>query len=144
MTVDSQWALQQAVFDRLSGDATLKTWVGDPARVFDHTPSAAPYPYVVIGAIAGTPFDSKTSQGMTQSLSLHVWDGEDGASPGYLGAGRLRQIMARIVALLDRAALVLPGHTLVLITFEGSQTLTDAGGLRREGTLVFRALIQSP
>lgn len=143
MTVDSQWALQQAVYALLAGDATLQTWLGDPARVFDHVPSEASLPYVVIGSIMGTPFDSKTSQGMTHSLSLHVWDGDDGASPGYRGAGRLRQVMARVVDLLDRADLGLSGHTLVMIAYEGSQTLTDASGLRREGTLSFRALVQS-
>lgn len=144
MTVDSQWALQQAVYDRLGSDATLQGWLGDPARVFDHVPAEAALPYVVIDAIVAMPFDSKTTQGMSHALSLHVWDGDGGAAPGYRGAGRLRQIMARIVVLLDRADLPLAGHTLVLIVFEGSRTLTDSSGLRREGTLDFRVLIETP
>jgi hypothetical protein len=147
MTVDSQWALQQAVYAALSGDAALQAWLGDPARLYDHVPGDAVHPYVVIGEIEGRPFDSKTSQGMSLTLSLHVWDGADGgsggAAPGYRGAGRLRQIMARLVALLDRAALDLDGHSLVMLRLAQSETRTGTDGLVREGLQRYHALVQS-
>ena len=119
----------------------------DPARVYDHVPGEAVYPYVVIGEIAARPFDSKTSHGMRLTLSLHVWDGADAASatgtPGYRGAGRLRQVMARLVALLDHAALSLAGHTLVQLRFERSDTFAAANGLTRQGLQRYGALVQS-
>jgi Protein of unknown function (DUF3168) len=147
MSVDSQWALQQAVYQALVGDLVLQAWLGTPPRVYDQVPGDAAYPYVVIGEISGRPFDSKTSQGMSLTLTLHVWDGADQASgaaaPGYRGAGRLRQIMARLLALLDRAALDVVGHALVQLRFERSESLPDADGLLRHGQQRFTALIES-
>jgi len=147
MSVDSQWALQQTVHEVLVADAALQVWLGVPPRVYDHVPADAVYPYLVIGEIAGRPFDSKTSQGMRLTLTLHVWDGADEASgptaPGHRGAGRLRQIMARLVSLLDRAALDVSGHQLVRLHFEGSETSGEGDGLLRHGTQRFHALVQS-
>ena len=135
MTADSQWALQQAVFTALSGDAALQALVGNPARVYDQVPQDAAFPYVVVGEVTARPFDSKTEDGMEQTVTVHSWS-------RYRGLKETKQIMAAVVDALDRQALGVTGHDLVLLRFEFSQTFLDPDGLTRHGVQRLRALTQ--
>ena len=102
MTADSQWPLQQAVFAALSGDAALQTLIGNPARVYDHVPQDSPFPYVVVGEATTRPFDTKTEDGMEQTLTIHSWS-------RYRGFSETKQIMGAIVDALDQQALSVTG-----------------------------------
>ena len=143
MTADSQWPLQQAVFDALSGDATLQSLTGQvPARVFDHVPqdlwrtpdaSGGFPPYVVIGLSTARAFDSKTEDGCDQTLTIHIWS-------RHRGLKETKQIMAAIVEALDRQALSVSGHDLIQLRFEFSDSFLEEDGLTRHGVQRFRAL----
>jgi len=135
MTASSLWPLQQAVFAALGGDPALKALIGDPARVFDHVPANSAFPYVVIGEATARDWDTKTDDGMEQTLTVHTWS-------RARGAGETKQIMAAIIDTLDHAPLVVAGHALVLIRFEFTQTLVDPDGLTHHGVQRFRAITQ--
>jgi len=146
MTADSQWALQQVIYSTLRADATLKTLTGaDPARVFDHVPQTtweAPNasgifpPYVVVGETEAREWDTKTEDGMEQTLMVHTW------SRGR-GMKEPKQIMGAIVDALDQVALSVTGHDLVQFRFEFSETFLEDDGLTRHGVQRFRALTEA-
>ena len=146
MTADSQWPLQQAVYDALSGDSVLQGLTGQvPARVFDHVPQdlwAAPDsdgnypPYVVIGQSKTQDFDSKTSNGCEQVLTIHSWS-------RHHGFKKTKEIMAAVVDALDRQSLIVAGHDLIQIRFEFSDTFLEEDGVTRHGLQRFRALTEA-
>ena len=60
MTGDPSWAVQQAIFDALTGAAALAALLGDGAAgVYDDVPENATFPYVTIGETFLSPFDTK-------------------------------------------------------------------------------------
>lgn len=135
MSADSQWALQQAVYSALTGDSALQGLLGNPARVFDHVPQGSVFPYLVIGEVSATPFDTKTEAGLDQRLTIHTWS-------RYRGRKETKDIMAAVLAVLDGQSLAVSGHTLVLLRFEFATTIVDDDGLTRHGVQRFGALTQ--
>lgn len=136
MTASSEWPLQQAVFAALSGDSALKALIGDPARVFDHVPAQSEFPYIAIGEVSASDWNTKTDSGMEQTLTIHTWSRARGMS-------ETKRIMAAVVNTLDQAPLAVTSHTLVLIRFEFARTLLDPDGLTRHGVQRFRAFTQA-
>jgi len=136
MSADSQWPLQQAVYNALVSDAALQGLLGNPARVFDHAPQGSAFPYLVIGQVSATPFDTKTESGLDQSLTLHTWS-------RHRGLKETKDIMAAVADALDGQSLTVSGHALVLLRFEFAATVVDDDGLTRHGVQRFRALTQS-
>ena len=146
MTADSQWALQQAVTSALKADATLRTLTEKtPAGIYDHVPQKLwekPEldghfkPYVVVGETEAREWDTKTEDGMEQTLMVHTW------SRGR-GMKEPKQIMGAIVDALDQVALSVTGHDLVQLRFEFSETFLEDDGLTRHGVQRFRALTEA-
>lgn len=136
MTADAQWAVQQAVYQVLVGDAALQGLLGSPPQVFDHVPQGAGFPYVVIGESTAKEFDTKTEKGMEQTLVIHTWSQAQGMR-------QTKDIMAAVVAALDRKDLNLTGHSLILLRFESSQTQLDDDGVSRHGKQLFRAFTEA-
>jgi len=136
MSADSQWALQQAVYAALIADAGIKTVLGDPARVFDHVPPSAAFPYLAFGETTAQPFDGKTEDGLDQALSLHTWSRARGLK-------ETKTIMAAVAAALDDQTFSLNGHVLVLLRLAFAMTALDSDGLTRHGVQRFRALTQA-
>ena len=134
MASDSQWALQQAVHTALTGDATLKTLIGDPARVYDHVPQDTAFPYVVIGEATSIPgeAEAKGQDMFEQTLTIHTWS-------EYWGFSEVKRIMTAIVDVLDRASLSVAGYTLLEIKFEFSDVSLDPDQITKHGVQRFRA-----
>jgi|SRR5690606_2996377 len=121
-------ALQQAVYDQLSGYPGMPT-------VYDDVPGDAAFPYVVIGDDTHIPFDTDDSLGSESTLTLHVWS-------RYRGKKECKDIMALIYAALTRQPLALDGHDLITIEFEYSEVVLDPDGQTRHGVQRFRALVE--
>ena len=136
MTADSQWAVQQAVYTALTGDAAVQALIGNPARVYDHAPQDATFPYVVTGESTAVDWDTKSEDGMEQTLTVHSWS-------RYRGLSEVKRIMAAVVDALDKQALSVTGHDLVQLRFEFSDTFLDEDGLTRHGVQRFRALTEA-
>lgn len=56
MITDAAWSLQTALYTALTGDHTLKTLIGDPARVYDAIPADSVFPFLQIGAGQLSPY----------------------------------------------------------------------------------------
>jgi hypothetical protein len=105
--------LTQAFYDRLT-DATLvgmlATYRGAPAIfTVDHVPTDAALPFVVTpGEIAGTPFDTKTSQGRDILRDIGCYTEDNGS------VAAVEAIAERVRVLFHRHRLtVAGGHTMI-------------------------------
>jgi hypothetical protein len=125
----AQWGLQQAVYARLSGDATLTSTLG--ADVYDETPQDAAYPYVVIGEDTELPDDTMGVTGRSMTLVLHYWS-------QYPGAREVKQVHARVDALLDRWTPTVAGWSLTETQFEFFEIVRDPDGITRHGIARYR------
>ena len=133
MSGDAALALQQALYGRLSGDATL---AGLVSGVFDHVPDETAFPYVTVGEDAATDWSTKTFDGQRHALTVHVWSRARGRTEA-------KTIMARLYALLHGATFAMAGHELILLRCDFSETRREPDGLTQHGVMRFRALTHS-
>lgn len=107
--------VQQAIYDRLTGDSNL---MGLVSGVFDYAPEDVDHPYIVIGEVLTTPDNRHGGFGRSMLATLHIWT----RSRGFASALTIED---RITQLLDHQDLTIPGHHTVSVRYEFSQTLTD-------------------
>lgn len=106
-------AIQDAIYDRLSGDSELG------AAVYDEVPEPAPKPYVRLGEATAIPDNAHGQIGWQTTQTLHVWS-------EYEGYAEANRIAGRVVELLDHQPMTLePPHEVTQVRFEFAQTLTD-------------------
>lgn len=129
MSGSPQWALQQAVYTRLSGDATLTSTLG--AAVYDHAPDGSNFPYVVIGDVTETPRDTMGTTGRDATLTVHTWS-------QYAGSKQVKEIQSRVDELLDRWKPTVTGWTSVNMQQEFFETFRDPDGITRHGVSRYR------
>lgn len=129
--MSNAWPLQVAIRDRLLDFAPLVDLV---SAVYDHVPQDAAFPYIRIGEDTAIDFDTDTSVGTENTITIHSWS-------RYRGKKEVKEIQQAVYDALQRHALPLPGLNLVSIDFEFSETVLDADGLTRHGIQRFRVLI---
>lgn len=130
MSVDSSWELQKAIYGALTGDSTLMAMI---TGVHDHVPQGTAFPYVTIGEASAVDWRTVGHDGMELTLVLHVWSRERGRKEAKL-------VLAEIHRILNDAKLTVPGHVLVWLHFEFSQTLQDADGATYHGIARYNAI----
>jgi hypothetical protein len=131
MAVFSQHPLQKAIYQTLSGDATL---MGLVTGVYDRPPQGSAFPYITLGESEGRDWSTKTTSGMEQIVSQHVWSREGGRKQASL-------IMERIHTLLHDAGLSVEGQTLISLRFSASSLNLENDGWTYHGILRFRAFM---
>jgi len=135
-----EWALQAAIFARLSGDAELAALgvsIHDSAPQIEYGDTAAAFPRIEIGYLDAREWDTKTDNGLDIILRINVFS----ASGSMQEA---RQIQGRIYQLLHRrqAEIALdPSYSLVLIRRDDSDLDKDPHRIRH-GVCEYRALIE--
>lgn len=136
------WALQKAVYERLSAYTGLTDLLAaDPAfadtpAVYDHVPQEAAYPYVVIGDDYPLEWDTDTTTGTDTEMTIHVWS-------RFRGRKETKQIQDAIYAALHRHELVVDGAHTVSIEFEDARSFVEDDGLTRHGVISVRALLEN-
>ena len=131
MTI-KQFALQEAIYTRLSNDSTLTSTHG--ASVYDEVPEGSSFPYVTIGETTTVDYSTKDSIGSDQTLMLHVWS-------QYRGAKETKNIMDRLHDLLHDYSLSVTGANLINLRYEFSDLIRDPDGITRHGVIRFRAIL---
>jgi hypothetical protein len=131
---DASWALQQAVFARLTSDAALTALLGG-ARIYDDVPVRATFPYVTFAQGAERDWSTASEAGAEHALVLHVWS---------RGKGRkeLLAIMEALRVSLHDAALALTGHRLINLRHEASEVRREADGETYHGIVRLRAVTE--
>lgn len=131
---NASWALQQAIFARLTSDSALLALLGG-ARVYDDVPDRKLFPYVTFAPASARDWSTGSEAGTEHAVVLHVWS---------RGAGR-KEALAIIEALracLHDAALTLSGHRLVNLRHESSDVRRDTDGETFHGIVRLRAVTE--
>ena len=66
-----QFALQSAIYSRLSSDSTLTSTLG--AAVVDEALQGQSYPFVALGEETTVDFSTKDVDGSDVTINIHVW-----------------------------------------------------------------------
>ncbi len=120
MGTDAAWPLHKAITTVLAESKELQTYLGDPPRVFDGFAPEAPMPHLAFGDSRSRAWQSATFDGQEHEITLHLWSPPDDADQS-------RRIAGVIINLLHDADLPVPGHALVDMQFESSETRYLAG-----------------
>ena len=128
------WALQTAVYGKLSTDAAVTTALGGP-RVYDDVPQWAEFPYLTFGQSSEKDWSTQTDDGVEHVVVLQAWS---------RAAGRREadEILHAVRTALHNAALVLSGHKLINLRHELSDVRREADGVTFRGTARFRAVTE--
>lgn len=125
MGTDAAWPLHKAITAVLVESKDLRGLLGDPLRLADGCYAAdcmpdVTQPCLAFGDSRARAWQSATFDGQEHEITLHLW-----TAPG--DADQSRQIAGVIINLLHDADLPLPGHALVDMQFESSETRHLAG-----------------
>jgi hypothetical protein len=131
----SGWALQQAVFAALSVDAGVQAALGDPPRIYDKPPGAAPLPYLLIGDGVEEEWGTATGEGAEHTLVLHVFSRAGGRKEA-------RGVLAAVYNALHGAELTLDGFHLVNLRFVLSQVVIESDALTYHAIARYRAAVE--
>jgi len=127
--------LQKAVFARLGEDSALVGLLGG-ARIFDHVPANAPFPYITFGRTSVYDWSTDTESGTEQLFTLHIWSKAKGKKETL-------EIMDAASALLEDTSLPLEGHHLVNLRLEFAEARYDDDLSVYHGLLRFRAVTET-
>ncbi|MEL6371496.1 MAG: DUF3168 domain-containing protein [Pseudomonadota bacterium] len=126
------WALQAAVYDRLSQDVDLGQLIGAPPRLFDVAPTKPVYPFVVFADWKTTPLVG-ADDGLAHEFRLRCYS-------RYEGRLESRAVMTAIYDALQDANLSVDGHDLVSLRFIFSDVFLSPDGQTWNGVMRFRAV----
>jgi hypothetical protein len=129
MSGSPAWPIQEAVYSRLNGDATLVTTLG--ASVYDAVPDGAPFPYVVIGDDTEAPNDTMGRTGRDTTLTIHTWS-------QAIGKQETKRIQDRVDELLDRWSPTVAGWSASYMLNEFRESFMDPDGKTRHGVSRYR------
>lgn len=130
MDIDPGRALQAALIAALRGDGALDALVG--GRVYDEPPQDVAMPYVALGEEFGQPaYESTDGSGFEVLVTIDTWSRSQ-------GRGEVKDIMAAILAVLHREALLIAGHTLVVARLEFSRIIPEHGDETKHGMQRFQ------
>ena len=134
----------QAVRARLVGDATLSalvTYVGYDKPQDTQPESSIPFPYTIIEDVAGTAWDTKTSEGGEQLIQITTFCRPTETRSAVDLANATAQ---RVYDLLHRFDLVVSGSNMVNCLFEESPgNIPDPDGATRYRPMTFRITYES-
>lgn len=133
---DALFAVQDAVYVLLAGNASMQALLGAPARIYDHAPPDAAFPFVTLGAAEAQAWDDKTGFGARQIMALHVWS-------RYRGRKEALAILNAVHALLHYGNLTVTGHNAVACRWRDSAIMLDDDGLTYHGIAHYQITTQA-
>lgn len=133
---DAMFAVQDAVYAVLAADAGVQAVLGSPARIYDHVPPDATFPFLTLGAVQAEVFDTRERAGMRQTLVLHVWS-------RYRGQQETKNILGAIYTVLHQGGFTVAGHELAACRWRSAETLLDDDGLTRHGVAQYEIITQT-
>ncbi len=135
MSLDAERALQEAILDRLRGEASLQPMLGTPPRVYDEPPPDPIYPYVQIGRAEMRPWGGLDGEGVEHVFTLT-------AVSRFGGAEEAKAIVAQARALLHDAELTLQDNLLINLRATYADVFRAADWRSTYGVLRLRAVTE--
>lgn len=127
---DASWALQRAVFRRLTEA------LAPNVPVLDSVPPTQPFPYVTIGANTSTADNTKTTTGQAHTVNVI-------AHSRNAGRKQVLEILGTVREALLGAPLDIEGHHHIDTAFEFSSTDLDPDGQTLHGVHRFGVWTQA-
>ena len=127
-------SLQAAIFERLTGDATLTGFIGADG-VTDRILPRPKLPLVVLRSIDSSDYGTASEGGEMHIVSIEVWS-------EAAGNREAQAIAARVCALLDDAPFALDGAHLVSILHRTTSQRRDSKSRFHRAELRFRAVTE--
>ncbi|WP_422373314.1 DUF3168 domain-containing protein [Hoeflea sp.] len=125
-------ALQQAVYERLSGDPAVLAITG-VGRVFDRRITRAEPPYLVLGEMVSSDYSTGDGPGTEHRLEIEAWTGQNGRREAVELADAVRSA-------LHEADLALDGATLINLRHERTVSRRAPKSALHVARLRFRAV----
>ena len=132
---DAIFAVQQAVYNALAASTDVQALLGNPARLYDHVPPGAEFPYVVLGTVSAKPYDYIDTIGFEQIISLDIWS-------RYRGTKEVKDIIQASYGALHRATLTVSGQVFISCEFSGGDVMPESDGLTYRGEARFTVITQ--
>ena len=144
--------VQRAVFDLLVTDAEVAGELADqrdlngsavpgvPA-IYDHVPQPGDgsddswFPYLTIGEIEFTEWDTDDSLGFDAEVTVHVWSRE-------FGRQEARRIQGKVYSALHRSDLAVDDHNVITVDQAFCEVTVDPDGKTRHGIQRFRVILE--
>lgn len=127
-------ALQAAIQDVLSRDEGLRAALGG-ARIYDYVPRKVDFPYMTFGEISVRNWSTGTDLGEEHSITFHIWS-------RAAGRGEVHDIASAVRAALHDRQLIIPGHRLINLQHEYSESGRENDGEHFKGLVRFRAVTE--
>ena len=130
------FAVQDALYTALTADAGVQALLGSPARVYDHVPPDAAFPFLTMGAMQAEAFDTADHDGVAQRVTLRAWS-------RMRGRKEIKAIMDAVYARLHGGTLAISGRKLVLCRFMAAEAALDDDGLTYHGMAQYQIITRS-
>lgn len=115
--------LQRTIYRQLVAEAPS-------LNIYDDVPQKTSYPYVSIGEVVHTEFNTDTELGMSASVIIHTWSRERGRK-------ETKQMQNLVYNALNRRNLIITGYHFISCEFVDSQTFVENDGKTRHGVQEF-------
>jgi hypothetical protein len=132
-------AVRQAFFTAIKNDYQIDEKV---TGVYEYVPQpqdagdAAKFPYIVIGDMTLTPFDTDTDTGAEATITIHTWS-------RYHGRKEVSEIHDLIYAALHRRDdLTVSGTHTLGVDLDMSDTFLDSDGMTWHGVQRYRIIVE--
>jgi len=132
MSGTSMKKIQQAIYTKLTSDTQLMAII---TGLYDDVPTNINTPYIVMGDVLETNFNTFDKSGRNTLFTLHIWSEYDGFAQCY-------DILERVNQLLDYQSLSVTGYNTVYCRFDTAQTLRDNDGYSFQLIAQYRIMVQ--
>ncbi len=126
---DGSAELDAAIYGVLSGASPAIAEGG----VHDDVPEDVTFPYVEMGESDAVDDDVTCSDGLDETVTLHIWS-------RYRGKKETKEIMSRIRDLLHNKVLAVSGRSSAHSWVTSSRVVRDPDGLTRHGIVLVRVV----
>ncbi len=131
MPLSAPWETQKSIYQTLTQNTEIITLLGG-AKIYDHVPQRASYPYITFGQTIERDWSTATEDGSEHLILLHIWDQSGGRK-------LIQQIIQLIKSALHNMSLDVLGHQLINLRYEFSEVRRDPGGKTLHGICRLRA-----
>lgn len=138
--------LKDAIIVALKADATIKTYCGTPARVYDRVPERKKitYPYIRFSSATSVGDDNECFDASEVNVSVSVFSDDVGKSEAADIAGEVRRVMKQEFSLMDGASPPVDLFRVVEAEFVTTRNVDAPDGLTSHAVVEFRYLVDHP
>ncbi|MGH6867061.1 MAG: DUF3168 domain-containing protein [Methyloceanibacter sp.] len=130
----ASWALQHGIYQALASSSDLTALLGG-ARIYDHAPQGAAYPFITLGQSMIRDWSTGTEDGTEHNLTLHVWSRSGGKKQAH-------EIIEAIKSVLHDTPMMLADHHVINLRHEFSEARLDSDGDTFHGIVRYRAVTE--